>query len=264
MWGSAARAAAPWGSGAGAPDSIFAGRRVYASRGPVRPSEAGRVGSTLSELLRWAAPWYRYRRRLRRRHRRPAHLATIAAIDGMLSNEECALLYELARAAQGGCIVEIGAFHGKGTIALGLGARDGARVPVYSVDPFLPYTGPLGRHRIGPGDKTALLRNLLLADVTEQVWLIHTHSAEAAAGWQGPVALLVVDGDHSYDGVAGDLGCWGRFVVPGGLVALDDSLDERFGVARLIRELLAAAEYERVRTAGKITVLRKRGAPHCT
>ena len=73
-----------------------------------------------------------------------------------------------------------------------------------------------------------------------------------------------MDGDHSYDGVAGDLGCWGRFVVPGGLVALDDSLDERFGVARLIRELLAAAEYERVRTAGKITVLRKRGAPHCT
>jgi len=100
--------------------------------------------------------------------------------------------------------------------------------------------------------------------VTEQVWLIHTHSAEAAAGWQGPVALLVVDGDHSYDGVAGDLGCWGRFVVPGGLVALDDSLDERFGVVRLIRELLTSAEYERVRTAGKITVLRKRGAPHCT
>ena len=222
------------------------------------------MGSALSDLLRWAAPWYRYRRRLRRRRRRPARLATIAAIDGMLSNEECALLYELARAAQGGCIVEIGTFHGKGTIALGLGARDGAQVPVYSVDPFLPYTGPLGRHRIGPGDKTALLRNLLLAEVTEQVWLIHTHSAEAAAGWRDPIALLVVDGDHSYDGVAGDLRCWGRFVVPGGLAALDDSLDERFGVARLIRELLAAAEYERVRTAGKITVLRKRGAPHCT
>src|SRR5207249_10441007 len=178
MWGSAARAAAPWGSGAGAPDSIFAGRRVYASRGPVRPSEAGRVGSALSELLRWAAPWYRCGRRLRRRRRRPAHLATIAAIDGMLSNEECALLYELARAEQDGCIVEIGTFHGKGTIALGLGARDGAQVPVYSVDPFLPYTGPLARHRTGPGDTPALLRNLLLAEVADQAWRIHTHSIQ--------------------------------------------------------------------------------------
>src|SRR2546428_8964239 len=265
MWGSAARARRPEpSSGAGVPGSICAGWRVYASRGPVRPSEAGRVGSALSDLVCWAAPWYRYRRRLRRRHRRPAHLATIAAIDGMLSNEECALLYELACAAQGGCIVEIGTFHGKGTIALGLGARDGARVPVYSVDPFLPYTGPLGRHRIGPGDKTALLRNLLLADVTEQVWLIHTHSAEAAAGGPGPARLLVAGGDHSYDGVAGDPGCSGRFVVPGRPGALHDSLDERFGVVRLIRELLTSAEYERVRTAGKITVLRKRGAPHCT
>src|SRR5437867_6641961 len=98
------------------PDSIFASRRVYASRGPLRPSEAGRVGSALSDLLRWAVPWHRYRRRLRRRHRRPAHLATIPAIDGMRSNQECALLYDLARAAQDGCIVEIGTFHGKGTI----------------------------------------------------------------------------------------------------------------------------------------------------
>src|SRR5438046_8802242 len=123
MWGSAARAAAPWGSGAGAPDSIFAGRRVYASRGPVRPSEAGRVGSALSDLLRWAAPWYRYRRRLRRRRRRPARLATIAAIDGMLSNEECALLYELARAAQGGRSVERGPFPGEGANGRAHGAR---------------------------------------------------------------------------------------------------------------------------------------------
>src|SRR5206468_12729001 len=111
---------------------------------------------------------------------------------------------------------------------------------------------------------TARRRSRCVDGVSGQDGLIAASSREAAAGWRDPIALLVVDGDHSYDGVAGDLRCWGRFVVPGGLAALDDSLDERFGVARLIRELLAAAEYERVRTAGKITVLRKRGAPHCT
>jgi predicted O-methyltransferase YrrM len=220
------------------------------------------------DLFRRLSRLYHVGREIERQRRR-ARLATVAGVDGMLSEVECALLHDLARAARGGCIVEIGTYHGKGTIALALGARAGARVPVYSIDPFRPYSGPLGRHRFGPADKTELLRNLLRADVAEQVWLIHTPAEQAAAGWREAVALLVVDGDHAYEGVRTDFARWAPFVVPGGVIAFDDSLDACFGVARLIGEVLAAGGYERLVVKGKITAIRNAGAPsvrppHCT
>lgn len=211
----------------------------------------------LSDFFRWFTPWYRHRRDVARRRRRPPDLASIAAIDGMISNEECAFLYELAKTAGDGCLVEIGTYHGKGTVALALGSRAGRRAPVYTMDPFVPYSGPLQRRRFGPRDKTTLLRNLLLAGVTEEVWLIHTRADQAVAGWNRPIALLFVDGDHSYEGVRSDFTLWSPFVVPGGVIAFDDSFDPRFGVRQLIGEVLEAGGHERLDVVGKVTAIRK-------
>jgi hypothetical protein len=195
-----------------------------------------------------------------RRARRPLDLALIAATEGQMTSAEAELLYRLAREAAGGCIVEIGSFRGKSTIALALGARAEGGARVYAVDPYLPFVGLRGGH-FGPRDKTALLTTLLLADVAEQVWLLHTPSEQAARGWAEPIALLWVDGDHSYQAVRTDLASWGRFLVPGGLVAFHDSVDERLGPYRVIDEALRAGDYERVCTVGTVTVLRRRPGP---
>jgi predicted O-methyltransferase YrrM len=176
-----------------------------------------------------------------------------------MTSEEAALLYQLAQDAAGGCIVEIGSFHGKSTVALALGARAGHRPSVHAVDPFVPFTGALGGE-FSPADKTVLLRNLLLAGVAEQVYLLHTTSVQAARGWREPIALLWIDGDHTYAGVRADLAAWDPFVVPGGRIAFHDSVDPTIGPSRIIAEILAAGTHTRVQVAGTITVLRKAGS----
>jgi hypothetical protein len=200
-----------------------------------------------------------YQRAVGRRRRQSPDLARIFATDGQMTSDEATLLYELARAARGGSIVEIGSFHGKSTVALALGARAGGGAAVHAVDPFVPFTGALGG-RFSPADKTVQLRNLLLADVAEQVWLLHTTSLQAARGWREPIALLWVDGDHTYEAVSADLAAWSPFVVPEGRIALHDSIDASLGPARLIAESVAAGTYQTVQVKGTITVLRKRSS----
>ncbi|HJQ84974.1 MAG TPA: class I SAM-dependent methyltransferase [Candidatus Binatia bacterium] len=210
----------------------------------------------LSDLLGWVEPWYRFRRRLGRRRGRARDLAKVRATGGRMTAAECEALYDLAREAKDGCIVEIGTFRGKSTVACALGARAGGGARVWAVDPFIPFVGACGG-RFGPGDKVALLRNLLLADVAEQVWMLHAPSTQAAAGWREPIALLWLDGDHTYEAVRSDLDAWAPFVVAGGTVAFHDSLDPALGPRRLIEELLARGGWERVRVVDTLTVLRK-------
>ena len=54
------------------------------------------------------------------------------------------LLYEMAKEAKGGMIVELGSFRGSGTIILCRGSSDGNGMPVYSIDDFEYRTGWIG------------------------------------------------------------------------------------------------------------------------
>ena len=54
-----------------------------------------------------------------------------------------------------------------------------------------------------------------------------------------------------------DVAGWGRFVEPGGIMALHDSLDPALGPHRVIPELLASREWRPERAVGTITVLRR-------
>jgi len=210
----------------------------------------------LAELVRWVGPWWRFRRRLRHRTGRRLDLAKIKATDGQMTDDECECLYDLARTVEGGCIIEIGSLRGISTVACGLGARAGGGARVYAVDPFVPFVGLCGG-RVGPGDKTHLFRNLLLADVADDVWLLHVPSAQAAQGWQEPVALLWIDGDHSYTAVRSDVDLWARHVVRGGILALHDSTDPALGASRVVAEMLASEQFERGDRVDTLTVLRK-------
>lgn len=212
----------------------------------------------LRELLRWVGPWQAFHRRVRRRTGRSRDVAAIRATDGELSPDEATLLYDLARTAVDGAIVEIGTFHGKSTVACALGTRAGHDLRVYAVDPFLPFTGVCGG-QFGPADKTQLLRNLLLADVAEQVWLLHTTSVQAARGWRERIALLWIDGDHSYEAVRADVDAWMPFVRPGGLIAFHDARNPALGPYRVVEQLLADGTFERDGGVGSISVLRRPG-----
>ena len=175
--------------------------------------------------------------------------------EGMTSFEEAKLLYELAREVREGCIVEVGAYRGRTTVALGRGSLDGNRVPVFSIEPHQTFTGVLGG-RFGPADAGAFHRAMLETGCYHVVRLISLSSEQAAQGWRLPVVLLWIDGDHRYAGVRRDFESWRPYLAPGATIAFDDADNPAIGPHRLISEILGAGCYEKVKDFGKITVLR--------
>jgi hypothetical protein len=177
--------------------------------------------------------------------------------EGMTSFEEAKLLYHLARAVRGGCIVEVGSYRGRSTVALGRGSLDGYRVPVFAIEPHQPFTGVLGG-RFGPADAGAFYRAILETGCYHVVRLVSLSSEQVAPGWRLPVALLWIDGDHRYEGVRRDFESWRPHLMESATVVFDDAADPSLGPHLLIAELLTTGRYEKVEEFGKMTVLRVR------
>jgi len=167
----------------------------------------------------------------------------------MIGGLEEELLTRLAREVEEGCIVEIGSWRGMSTIAL----AKGAQVPVYAIEPHEQFTGVLGG-TFGPIDRRAFFENLLRAGVVEQVRLVNLSSEVVTPGWQMPVGLLWIDGDHRYEAVRRDFDSWEPHLR--GKVAFHDAIQPTLGPFRLIDELLADG-YELVEHIQGTKVLRR-------
>lgn len=61
--------------------------------------------------------------------------------------------------------------------------------------------------------------------------------AEVARGWDKPIDILHIDGNHAYEAVMEDARNWGRFLKPSGVVLFHDTCVAHFGVRRLFDEL---------------------------
>ena len=166
------------------------------------------------------------------------------SIDGWLTRNEAATLYELATRAKG-AIVEIGSWQGRSTAALALGSMDGSQHPVYAIDSFVGVP-PLDRPTAGgqrPGWSSSspeLLRaNLDRVGVNGLVRIVPKPSLEAAA--EAPECdLLFVDGGHDYDSVKIDLAAYLPKVQLGGFVALHDCTSSEPGVCQAVDEVMTA------------------------
>jgi predicted O-methyltransferase YrrM len=54
-----------------------------------------------------------------------AHIRAIEQTEGMTSLADAELLFQLARECREGCIVEVGSYRGRSTVALALGTQGG-------------------------------------------------------------------------------------------------------------------------------------------
>ncbi len=152
----------------------------------------------------------------------------LAGVEGWLSDEEAATLYQLARRCTGrGVIVEIGSFKGRSTIALGMGSRAGAEVPIYAID---PHRGP---------SYDAFHENVARAGIDDLVTQVREPSQEAlAAIGDHPIELLFIDGNHTYDMVLQDFALFVPRVVEGGWVLMHDTISTFPGSKRVATELM--------------------------
>lgn len=183
----------------------------------------------------------------------PFSIAKIMEIEGQIYPDEASLLYSLASLVTGDrAIVEIGSYRGRSTIALALGSRSGHEAPVFAVDPHEEFIGVKGGH-YGGSDRVAFMKNVLDAGVADLIRLVNLPSLAAASGWQRDIGLLWLDGDHSYEGAAGDLAAWSPFLAPEAFVAFHDSYDD--GPSQVISSALAGDHYRLIERVRGVTVL---------
>jgi predicted O-methyltransferase YrrM len=166
-----------------------------------------------------------------------------------LQIDEAALLFRLARDVETGPVAEIGRFKGGSTIVFASALPAG--VELWSYDFHVALRPDMPGAELDEELRAALARfgldgkvHLLVAD---------SRTAEPPPG---ELALLFIDGDHSYDGAKADFDRWSAFVRSGGHVLLHDAVDTGGygnvypGVARLAAEI--GAGWERQPGAGSI------------
>jgi len=175
--------------------------------------------------------------------------------EGMISLDEANLLYELAKDVTENCIVEVGSYRGRSTVALGRGSLDGSRAPVFAIDPHEEFRGILGG-KFGPSDRGAFYKAMLDTFCYRVVRLINLSSEMVAPTWDKKISLLWVDGDHSYEGVKRDFYCWLPHLAEEALISFDDSTNPELGPHKLIHELVISGKFKKTRKVGKVTVIK--------
>jgi hypothetical protein len=205
----------------------------------------------------------------------------VSPIEGWLSKEQGAVLYEGAASVPAGCwIVEVGSWHGRSTVLLAKGKRP--TVGLLAVDPFLeqPYGG-------GEAAYEAFCANLRTAGVESEVQLVRETSEQAAAacglllevaaqqalsvpsepvggvdpensaGSRAKVGLLYVDGAHDRNSVLADVDGWEPSVRPGGLVCFHDAFF-RIGVTMaLLERHVMNTRFQYLGSVGSLAVFRR-------
>ncbi|MBK8386796.1 MAG: class I SAM-dependent methyltransferase [Candidatus Accumulibacter sp.] len=163
------------------------------------------------------------------------------------------------------CILEIGALYGISlAILYNHAITRFAKAQVVCLDPFDGYYGnALDAVLNQPVNDLTFVRNMRLANVPEQDYgLIKYYSTDPAALAAAQVLtinLLIIDGDHSYEGVKYDFDSYFPLLHPGGYVIFDDyNAKEWPGVQKFIdQDLRKTQDFEYLGAISRTAVGRK-------
>ncbi|MFQ5902614.1 MAG: class I SAM-dependent methyltransferase [Candidatus Binatia bacterium] len=181
-------------------------------------------------------------------------LQEILKVPGMLTQNEVEYLYRLGQLNPGkGVIVEIGSWKGKSTICLGLGSMAVGGEKVYAVDPHKP----LAEEGYVEDTEAEFRKNIKGAGVEDHVVPMVMTSEEAAKGWNQPIRLLWIDGDHRYEQVKQDLLLWDPHVVEGGIIAMHDTIRKKGPKRVLWESIFRSDHFQEISIVDNITAARK-------
>jgi predicted O-methyltransferase YrrM len=165
--------------------------------------------------------------------------------------DEAALLFRLARQAGPATIAEIGRFKGGSTVVFAA-AMDEAST-LWSYDLHVPARDDL-RGADLDAELSAALHRLGLAARVELI-VGDSRTIELPPG---PLDILFIDGDHSYEGALADAVRWGPHIRDGGHLLFHDAVDTGSygnvypGVQRAVAEFVAGSPFVAAAGAGTI------------
>jgi MMP 1-O-methyltransferase len=208
-----------------------------------------------------------------RRPMNPSAHRVALACRGFLHDAEGLRLYELARDhARLGPIVEVGSYCGKSSVYLGDGAKAGGGTLV-----CLDHHRGSEEHQPGEGfhdpelfdaavgrmdSLPALRRTIHDAGLEDSVILMVATSPAAARVWSTPLAMVFIDGGHSFEAAENDYASWAHKVAPGGILAIHDLFpdpaDGGQAPITIYRRALASRDFVELPTTKTLGVLRRR------
>ncbi len=155
----------------------------------------------------------------------------IDGIKGFLDPREGAALYQLAlEQGRRGLSVEIGSYCGKSTVYLGVACQRVGSL-LLAIDhhrgseenqPGEEYFDPDLASDGGMNSFPLFQKTLKAAQIEDSVIPIVTPSALAARVIQQPLALVFIDGGHSYAAAIQDYRRWAPKLMAGGVLAIHD------------------------------------------
>jgi predicted O-methyltransferase YrrM len=169
---------------------------------------------------------------------------------------QTAYVFGLARRSGAKRAIEIGRWRGGSTVALAAGMGVGGKV--WSIDIGEKAERLLGTSEAQLDAETAAFCRRFGLDVELLVGDSRTIDLET-----GEVDVVLVDGDHTYEGVRSDVERFGPRLRIGGALLLDDAYDDFFvpshdeSVGRLVRELEAAGDYRVVKGVDRLAHLER-------
>ncbi len=148
--------------------------------------------------------------------------------DGMMPPQQLLEVYRLAATwPVKGDIVELGAWVGLTTSYLATACRVRGEGKVHAVDTFEGTkegdTTYQSVAKFGGNTLNAFRGQIARAGVEKSVNTLIGDTNEVARAYSGdPIRMLLIDADHSYEGVRGDFESWLPHVAPGGVVVFHD------------------------------------------
>lgn len=197
----------------------------------------------------------------------------ITQVKGFLADDEAQALYQHAlSSSQHGPVLEVGSYCGKSTLYLAQAAKQNSSV-VFAVD----HHRGSEEHQLGEeyhdadlyDSSTGLMdsfkefrKNMRACDVEDTVVPIVAPSKIAAKQWHTPLAMVFIDGGHSFEAAETDYRSWASHIKIGGILAIHDLFPnpEEGGQApiTIYRLALASGLFEEVEVVNTLGILRRK------
>ncbi len=173
---------------------------------------------------------------------------TWQAIRGWLLPSAAEVLYRYASQANPqGAVVEIGSFAGKSTVCIARALKDNRHEisHAFAIDIWF---------------QPDFRDNLDDLGVLELIHCLETSSLDAAENWTQPISFLYIDGHHGKAHAYADLLVWDTMVMPGGIVAFDDTIGFMMGPNLSLQAAMLTGAYELLTEVGGVSFLKKKQA----
>jgi len=163
-------------------------------------------------------------------------------ISGMSSPQNLKILASLILSQEvAGDVVEIGSWQGRSTIYLKHATDYSRNGRFFAIDDFKGNIGFESEYVVAKEDLSDLKKNFYInmrKSFIDNIDLFPMKSQDAAKLLKEPIRFLLIDGDHSYDGVKIDMESFCDKLAIGGIIAFDDFAEHSTGVLKIVDEYI--------------------------